>query len=230
MAESLVKIQGLSMAYREAETQQNVLREVNIEFIRGSFTALLGASGSGKSTLLNLIAGLDKPSAGKIWIDGTEITSLSEKQLTLFRRQKLGIVFQFFNLLPGLSVLENVLLPLQLNGRGRESDKAKDLLQRVGLGERLHSYPDRLSGGEQQRVAIVRALLHQPVLLLADEPTGNLDENTAEAVAELMLELARAHHQTLILVTHNPELAAKADAIYRVHEGQVEIQKSFKGA
>lgn len=227
---ALVRLESLSMAYTEGETRHEILQDVSINFAKGSFTALLGASGSGKSTLLNLIAGLDKPTNGKIWIADTEITTLSEKERTLFRRRSLGIVFQFFNLLPGLTVLENVLLPLQLNKRGRESTQARDLLKRVGLGDRLDSYPDRLSGGEQQRVAIVRALLHEPMLLLADEPTGNLDETTAHAVASLMLELVRDRKQTLILVTHNPELAESADAIYRVHEGRVETSKKFQAS
>ena len=216
----LVTIENLSMSYTEGSQRRQILDQINIGFGAGSFSTLFGPSGCGKSTLLNLIGGLDQPDAGRIRIGEIEITSLSEKERTLFRRRKLGIVFQFFNLLPSLTVLENILLPLQLNGR-KDSQAALSWLERVGLGGRGHSYPDRLSGGEQQRVAIVRAMLHEPMLLLADEPTGNLDEQTAAEITAMLLELVREKHQTLIMVTHNPELARQADAVYHMHDGRL---------
>ncbi|MEZ0370957.1 MAG: ABC transporter ATP-binding protein [Candidatus Sericytochromatia bacterium] len=211
------------MSYREAGRIRPILRELSVGFRQGAFSVLLGPSGCGKSTLLNLIAGLDRPDTGRIRIGQTELTALSERERTLFRRQRIGIIFQFFNLLPSLTVLENVLLPLQLNKRKHEAASARDWLGRVGLADRADSYPDRLSGGEQQRVAIVRALLHDPLLLLADEPTGNLDEATAAQVTEMLLELVHERRQTLIMVTHNPELATRADAVYRMHEGRLEV-------
>lgn len=217
----LVRLNQLSMSYTEGTQTRWVLRDVSTGFRQDSFSVLLGPSGCGKSTLLGLIGGLDQPDTGQIYIGDVELTSLNERQRTLFRREKLGIVFQFFNLLPGLTVLENVMLPLQLNHRGQNTAKAKEWLQRVGLAERAGSYPDRLSGGEQQRIAIVRAMLHEPLLILADEPTGNLDENTAAQVTEMLLELVRENRQTLIMVTHNPEMATRADAVYHMHEGQL---------
>ncbi|PKL76624.1 MAG: ABC transporter ATP-binding protein [Candidatus Melainabacteria bacterium HGW-Melainabacteria-1] len=227
-AADLVRLEALNMSYREGSRTRLILTGLNAGFGQGRFSVLLGQSGSGKSTLLNLIAGLDQPSSGRIWIGDTELTALSERQRTLFRRRHIGIVFQFFNLLPGLSVIENVLLPLQLNGRQAKSERqaAVSWLSRVGLGDRLDTHPDRLSGGEMQRVAIVRAMLHDPVLILADEPTGNLDEATAAEITELLLGLVREQNLTLIMVTHNPELAARADAVYEMHEGKLSLTRS----
>lgn len=219
-----VRLENLSMTYQEGSLQRPILSGAQASFAKGHFSALLGPSGSGKSTLLNLIAGLDRPQTGKIWIGDQELTALSEREQTRFRRRHLGIIFQFFNLLPSLNVLENVLLPLQLNGQknqARNRRLAQEWLTKVGLGQRLETYPDKLSGGEQQRIALVRAMLHQPQLILADEPTGNLDENTAAQVAELLLQMVREQGQTLIMVTHNAELAARADQIYDLHEGKL---------
>ena len=192
----------------------------------GQFICLLGKSGSGKSTLLNLISGIDRPSEGKVFIREqgceVELTALNEHQRTLFRRRNIGIVFQFFNLIPTLTVLENVALPVELAGRDRKGHRrAEDLLGRVGLGDRLDSFPDRLSGGEQQRVAIARALIHDPVLLLADEPTGNLDEGTGDAVLKLLLELSRDAGKTLIMATHDEDIAGLADAVYFLERGHL---------
>lgn len=216
------------MAYHEGGQRRQILKDLSLDFPQGAFTALLGQSGSGKSTLLNLMAGLDQPESGSVWIGDTCLNRLAERQRTLFRRRHIGFVFQFFNLLPTLTVYENVLLPLQLNRRGQEAERARAWLERVGLGERLQTYPDRLSGGEQQRVAIVRALLHEPELILADEPTGNLDVQTGTEITNLLLDLVRQRRQTLILVTHNPELARQADRVYELRDGQLERHSEHK--
>jgi putative ABC transport system ATP-binding protein len=219
----LIKLQALSKQYEEAGVQHTVLQAISATFNESEFIVLLGKSGSGKSTLLNLIGGIDLPSAGEVWIGETNLTRLNERRLTLFRREHIGFVFQFFNLIPTLTALENVSLPYELRGNGRrEGEKrARALLERVGLGDRVNTYPDRLSGGEQQRVAIARALVHDPVLVLADEPTGNLDEETGGQVLTLLLELSRDAGRTLIMATHNPEVVPYADVVYHIHEGKL---------
>ena len=186
--------------------------------------ALLGPSGSGKSTLLNLVSGIDLPDAGEVLVDGVSLGTLRERERTLFRRRHLGFVFQFFNLLPTLTVLENLLLPLELNGlRGAEARlRALGLLDEVGLADRSASFPDRLSGGERQRVTLVRALVHDPLLVLADEPTGNLDPDTGAQVVELLDGLVRRHGKTLLAVTHSPVLASRADRILRIVHARLE--------
>ncbi len=186
---------------------------------------LLGKSGSGKSTLLNLLSGIDDPSAGRIFIGDTEVSALNEQRQTLFRRDNIGIIFQFFNLIPTLTVLENITLPRELGGQSRVSAEAqaRELLERVGLAQRADDFPDKLSGGEQQRVAIARALAHEPLIVLADEPTGNLDEETGERVLALLLELTRTAGKTLIMATHNPEVVPFADRVARIHEGKLVV-------
>lgn len=222
----VIQLEGLSKSYTEAGQSRLVLDELNQEFYRGEFICLLGKSGSGKSTLLNLISGIDAPSQGHVVIHNGDqdvrLTALSEQQRTLFRRQHIGIVFQFFNLIPTLTVLENVLLPLELAGAGkRGQQQAIALLERVGLGNRLATYPDKLSGGEQQRVAIARALAHDPLLVLADEPTGNLDEETGDSVLHLLLELTRDAGKTLFMATHAPEIAGQADRVLHLVHGKL---------
>ncbi len=216
---SLIQLKNLTMQYQEGVQQRTILNAVDASFPQGKFTVLLGQSGSGKSTLLNLIAGLDQPEQGEVWVANQNMTAMSEQERTLFRREHIGFVFQFFNLLPTLSLLENVILPLQLNKIKNAKAVAMEWLERVGLADRYQAYPDRLSGGEQQRVAIARAMLHQPMLVLADEPTGNLDTRTGDQITELLLELVKAEKQTLVMVTHNPAMAAFADKVYRL-EGQ----------
>ena len=200
-----------------------MLNGVSLDISTGDFVVLLGVSGSGKSTLLNLISGLDQPTSGSVRIDGTEITALNEYQRTIFRRNRIGIVFQFFNLIPTLTVLENITLPLELRGdaRKRAAAQARALLDRVGLAHRANDFPDKLSGGEQQRIAIARALIHQPALVLADEPTGNLDEDTGGRVLSLLLELTRQAGRTLLMATHNPDIVPLADRVYRIQEGHL---------
>ncbi len=218
-----VEIRGLTKTYREGEIERTVLKSVDLTLKPGEFTVLLGQSGSGKSTLLNLISGIDQPNTGTIHIGEWEITSLDEKSRTLFRRDRIGFVFQFFNLIPTLTVLENITLPQELAGVSAAEAKisAVALLEQVGLPGRLDAYPDKLSGGQQQRVAIARALAHSPSLILADEPTGNLDEETGQTVLNLLLDLTRKSNKTLIMATHNPEIAKQADRVLRVQEGHL---------
>ncbi len=218
----IVKLRNLTKSYEEAGVSRTVLHAVNVDFHEGDFVVLLGKSGSGKSTLLNLIGGIDVPSDGEVWIKDTCLTCQNERQLTLFRRDHIGFVFQFFNLIPTLTALENVSLPYELRGNRRDGERAaRDLLARVGLENRMNTYPDRLSGGEQQRVAIARALIQQPLLILADEPTGNLDEDTGKTVLNLLLELSRDAGKTLVMATHSAEVVPYADVIYHIHEGKL---------
>ena len=222
----LVRLVALGKSYHEAGQEKCVLETVDCSIGVGQFICLLGKSGSGKSTLLNLISGIDRPSEGRVFIredsSEVELTALNEHRRTLFRRRNIGIIFQFFNLIPTLTVLENVALPVELaSGDHKGHRRAQILLDRVGLGDRLDSFPDRLSGGEQQRVAIARALIHDPVLLLADEPTGNLDEGTGEIILNLLLELSRDAGKTLIMATHDEDIASLADAVYFLERGQL---------
>jgi putative ABC transport system ATP-binding protein len=216
-----VELRKVSKSYREAEVERAVLRDVSVTIASGEIAVLLGRSGSGKSTLLNVIAGIDRPSAGTVLVDGTDLTALDEQARTRFRRRHIGFVFQFFNLIPLLTVEENLLLPLELNGRADPAGvaRARALLERVGLGGRGDSFPDRLSGGEQQRVAIARALVHEPALVLADEPTGNLDVDTAAGVLELLDTLAREAGRTVLMVTHSREVVGVADRIFTIQRG-----------
>jgi putative ABC transport system ATP-binding protein len=200
-----------------------VLDAASGQIRRGEFVVLLGPSGSGKSTLLNLIAGIDAPDSGWVEVDGVRLHELREHERTLFRRERMGFVFQFFNLLPTLTVEENLLLPLELTGRigSGERARARALLDEVGLAERAGTFPDRLSGGEQQRIALCRALIHEPALILADEPTGNLDPETGAQVTDLLDRLVRAQGRTLLAVTHSRELAAHADRVLRIERGRL---------
>jgi len=205
------------------EHRRSVLDRVSISIAAASETVIIGRSGSGKSTLLNLISGIDQPDAGRVIFDGQDLSALREPERTLFRRRKVGFVYQFFNLLPTLDVEENVRLVLSLDGvdAAQARRRSREMLERVGLGDRLHAPVDVLSGGEQQRVALARALVHKPALLLADEPTGNLDEVTAAQIAPLLRELARERGTTVVLVTHDRQLAAGADRCVTLRAGQL---------
>ena len=220
---ALVELERLSKTFQEGDTQRTVLTDVTLTFSPGEFIVLLGNSGSGKSTLLNLVSGIDQPSAGTIRINGAAITEMTERSRTLLRRDQIGFVFQFFNLIPTLTVLENITLPQELAGRSPKlaQTSALKLLEQVGLLDRQNTFPDKLSGGQQQRVAIARALAHDPQLVLADEPTGNLDEETGETVLQLLVDLTRKTQKTLIMATHNPEIAKLADRVLRVQDGHL---------
>jgi putative ABC transport system ATP-binding protein len=219
----VVRLRGVAKAYREGERDRLVLRDVDLDIAPGEIVVLLGRSGSGKSTLLNLLGGIDLPSAGEVEVGGRQLTRLSEHERTLFRRRHIGFVFQFFNLIPTLTVEENLLLPLELAGGYAPAQHrgALELLDEMGLAGRAASYPERLSGGEQQRVAIARALVHRPELLLADEPTGNLDAETGRAVLALLERLGREHGMTLVMVTHSEEGAAMADRVLTIRDGRL---------
>lgn len=221
-SQALIQIRGLSKTYTEGDRARLVLSNVDLDIEEGEFFVLLGKSGSGKSTLLNLISGIDDADGGTIRVGSTDITRLNERSLTLFRREHIGIIFQFFNLIPTLTVLENITLPLELRGK-REEGRARMLLERVGLAARADAFPDKLSGGEQQRIAIARALVHEPPVVLADEPTGNLDEETGEQILGLLLELTRDTGKTLVMATHNPEIVPLADRVCRIHDGKLII-------
>ncbi len=219
----VLRLRGVSRGYAEGDGIRPVLDGVDLDLPPGSVTALVGPSGSGKSTLLNVVSGIDRPDAGTVELAGTPLHALSERERTLARRDRIGFIFQFFNLVPTLTVLENLLLPLELAGRGGAGAeaRARALLGRVGLEDRADSWPDRLSGGEQQRVAVARALVHRPELILADEPTGNLDSGTGARVLELLEALVRAEGATLLMVTHAEEVAARADRVLELRGGKL---------
>jgi len=218
---SIVRAEGLT---KQVETPDHVLvivRAATFEVREGEAVAILGASGSGKSTLLGLLAGLDVPSQGRAWIDGADLFALSEDGRAQLRGRMVGFVFQSFQLLPALTALEKVMLPLELAGGADAASRARRILERVGLGERLGHYPRQLSGGEQQRVAVARAFVTEPKVLFADEPTGNLDSATGEQVIELLFEMNREHGTTLVLVTHDPELAKRCDRRIHIAAGEI---------
>jgi putative ABC transport system ATP-binding protein len=218
---ALVRLSRVSKEYAEGGESRRVLHEAELSVEEGEFVAIRGRSGSGKSTVLNLVAGIDRPSSGEVVVDGVPLGALSPTERTLFRRDHVGIVFQFFNLIPTLDVLENVLLPAELAGERSGRARALELLDRVGLADRAASFPDRLSGGEQQRVAIARALVRGPRLLLADEPTGNLDDATSATVLGLLDALTRQAGRTLLLATHSREVAALADRVLTIDQGRI---------
>ena len=223
----LIRLRDLTKVYEEGGRTRSVFRGLNVQVAAGECVVLLGRSGSGKSTLLNMIGGIDLPTGGEVLVrvDGREVSlaRLSERERTLFRRARIGFIFQFSNLIPTLTVAENVRLPLELNGysRAAQAERVADLLAVVGLADRGTSFPDRLSGGEQQRVAIARALVHDPALLLADEPTGNLDIETGRTVLDLLDRLVRQRGKTLVMVTHSPEVIGVADRVLTMRDGRL---------
>ena len=219
-----IELQRLSKSFTEGRRQHLVLDDVSAEFLRGETIAVRGRSGSGKSTLLNLIGGIDTPDDGRVIVAGVELTGLSERDRTLFRRRHIGFVYQAFNLVPTLDVADNIRLVLELNGvPARESQRRIDeLLEAVGLADRGASYPDILSGGEQQRVAIARALCHEPAVVIADEPTGNLDDSTAEVVLQLLDRLVRERGGTMLIATHSSRVASVCDREIEIHGGRLE--------
>lgn len=229
----MLALRHISKSYREAQTRRAVLEDVNLDVERGEFVAVTGRSGTGKSTLLNLISGIDVADSGAIVLDGVDLTALSERQRTLKRRHAVGFVFQFFNLIPTLSVTENLMLPLELIGSHRDAarERVTTMLDRVDLASRAQSFPDRLSGGEQQRVAVARALVHEPDLVLADEPTGNLDAETGRMVLTLLSDMSRDAGKTLIIVTHSEEAAARAGRVLRIEDGRIgEVSRNAPAA
>jgi putative ABC transport system ATP-binding protein len=223
MPTPLLQLRAVTRAYTEGERTRVVLRGIDLDVASGECIALLGRSGSGKSTVLNLIGGIDRPDAGEIRIADTELTGLAERERTLFRRRHIGFVYQFYNLIPTLTVEENLLLPLELNAwpPAPARDAVRELLTEVGLADRAATFPDRLSGGEQQRVAIARALVHAPTLVLADEPTGTLDADTGRQVLDLFNRLLRARGKTLVIVTHSQAVTRFADRVLTLEDGRI---------
>lgn len=221
MTDPLIQVNGVERIYREGESRHAVLRRVSFTVRRGETVALLGRSGSGKTTLLNVISGIDRPDAGSVSVDSVNLTGLSERERTLFRRRHMGFVYQFFNLIPTLTAAENVALVLELNNRpARQArDRTQAMLEAVGLEDMGHRFPDQLSGGEQQRVAVARALVHSPGLVLADEPTGNLDARTGRRILDLLHRLLGEHGGTLVMVTHSTAVAERADRILALEDG-----------
>jgi putative ABC transport system ATP-binding protein len=218
-----VETVGLGKVYGDGPTAVRALRDVSLEFVQGEFAAIMGPSGSGKSTLLHILGALDKPTSGRVTVGGADLSGLSDRKLTLLRRERMGFVFQFYNLIPTLSAEENVLLPALIAGEraNKYSRRLEELLDLVGLLERRRHRPDELSGGEQQRVAIARALIRNPDLILADEPTGNLDSKTGAGVLELLRESAARYEQTILMVTHDPRAASWADRAIFLSDGRV---------
>ena len=218
---AVVSARGVTRRFGEGDTAVDALRGVDLDLQRGQFVAIMGPSGSGKSTLMHILAGLDTPTTGRAWIDGTEITGLGDKALTLLRREKIGFVFQFFNLLPMLTAGENLDLPLAIAGVRPDAAWRSGLVESVGLGNRLHHRPAELSGGQQQRVAIARALITKPVVVFADEPTGNLDSKTGQEILDLMRHSVDQFGQTIVMVTHDPRAASIADRVMFLQDGVI---------
>ena len=216
----MIELHGVSKTVASGGHPLTILHPLDLSVPSGRFLAIVGPSGSGKSTLLGLLAGLDAPSTGEIVIDGTDITKLSEDALARLRGEKIGFVFQFFHLVPSLTAFENIAVPMEISGRRDAAARARDLLREVGLEDRGHHYPSQLSGGEQQRVALARALANDPPIVLADEPTGNLDSTTGRYIMDLLLGIHRTRRTTLILVTHDADLAALADERLALRDGR----------
>jgi len=219
----VLRLERLTKQFYEGVLQRAIFSDINLDILSGQFSILTGPSGSGKSTLLNLISGIEPPTSGKVIVDGIELTALSEKRRTLFRRHQVGMVFQSFNLIPTLSVSENLMLPLDLTGVSRKEAKVRviETLDRVGLADRSNSFPEQLSGGEQQRVAITRALVHDPTLVLADEPTGNLDSDNAHQIMGIFKNLVKDEGKTLIVVTHRSDMEPLADRVFHLEDGNI---------
>lgn len=217
----ILKTEQLTKIYGAGDTGVPALKGIDLQVQKGEFVAIVGTSGSGKSTLLHLLGGLDRPTSGKVFVDGRDIFELREEELTVFRRRKIGFVFQSFNLVPVLSVYENIVLPIELDGGTPERNFVRQIIETLGLSDKIDALPNQLSGGQQQRVAIARALASTPAILLADEPTGNLDSKTGQDVLGLLKVSAQRFSQTVVMITHNEEIAQLADRIVRIEDGEI---------
>ena len=221
---SILETRELRKFYGSGETEVRALDGVNLAGEKGEFVAVVGTSGSGKSTLLHMLGGLDRPTGGTVTVDGRELSALKDEELTIFRRRKIGFVFQNYNLVPVLNVYENIVLPIQLDGRQPDQDYLNRIIETLGLGRKLQNLPNNLSGGQQQRVAIARALAAKPAILLADEPTGNLDSRTSQDVMSLLKVTGQKFGQTIVMITHNEEIAQMADRIVRIEDGRIVVR------
>lgn len=217
----MLKVENLTKIYGKGTTKVVALDNVSLTVEKGEFVAIVGASGSGKSTLLHLIGGVDRPTSGKVYINGQDIFALNDDKLAIFRRRHVGLIYQFYNLLPILNVKENILLPLQLDNRDCDKSDLKELLKLLGLENRENHLPNELSGGQQQRTSIGRALVTKPAIILADEPTGNLDSKSSDEIVDLLKKSNKDLKQTIIMITHNPELAKMADRIIKIEDGKI---------
>ena len=217
----ILKTENLKKTYGTGEAKVEALRGVNLSVNKGEFLSIVGTSGSGKSTLQHMLGGLDRPSSGKVIIDGKDIFSLKDEELTIFRRRKIGFVFQAFNLVPVMSVYENIVLPVELDGEKADQAFVNEIINTLGLSEKTKAYPSQLSGGQQQRVAIARALASAPAIILADEPTGNLDSKTTQDVMGLLKVTSQKFGQTIVMITHNDEIAQLADRSIRIEDGMI---------
>lgn len=217
----VLKTEKLTKIYGSGEAQVNALSGVDFEVEEGEFVSIVGTSGSGKTTLLHMLGGLDRPSSGKVFVGGKDIFTLKEDELTVFRRRKIGFVFQSYNLVPVLNIYENIILPVELDGETADKDYITQVVNMLGLGSKLESLPSQLSGGQQQRAAIARALASKPAIILADEPTGNLDSKTSQDVLSLLKVTSEKFRQTIVMITHNEEIAQLADRIIRIEDGRI---------
>lgn len=224
---SILESDALCKVYGSGESRVEALQEVSIAIEDGDFIAIIGTSGSGKSTLLNLLGGLDRPTSGSVKVSGKDIFSMSDEELTIFRRRNIGFVFQNYNLVPILNVYENIVLPIELDGSEVDKAYVENIIRTLGLEKKRMSMPNQLSGGQQQRVAIARALASKPAIILADEPTGNLDSRTSMDVIALLKMTSREFHQTIVMITHNEEIALMADAMIRIEDGKVEAGENI---
>lgn len=226
---NILEVKNLSKIYGKGDTLVKAVDDVSFTVEQGEFVAIIGPSGSGKSTLLHIIGGVDTPTTGNVIIDGTDITKLKESPLSIFRRRQIGLVYQFYNLIPILTVEENLTLPLLLDGRKPNKEQIDYLVSNLGLGDRLNYLPNQLSGGQQQRVSIGRALANNPALLLADEPTGNLDSENSKEIVALLRKFNREHNQTVIMITHDERIAQSADRIIAIEDGKIVKDEVSKG-
>lgn len=217
----IVKVEHLSKYYGKGDTVVKALDNVSFSINQGEFVVIVGASGSGKSTLLHLLGGVDRPSNGKVWIKGQDIYSLNENNLAIFRRKEIGLIYQFYNLIPVLNVKENITLPILLDHQKVNTDRLETLIATLGLTARLEHLPNQLSGGQQQRVSIARALINQPAIVLADEPTGNLDSKNGDEIIKLLKEANEKYQQTVVIITHDNEIARKASRVIEIKDGQI---------
>ena len=217
----ILKVENLTKSYGKGEAKVDAIKNINLSINKGEFVAIVGPSGSGKSTLLHLLGGVDKPTSGKVYINDVDIYNLKEKDLSIFRRRNVGLIYQFYNLIPVLSVKENILLPAELDNRKIDKDYLDDLLKTLGLKERANHLPNELSGGQQQRTSIGRALINRPSIVLVDEPTGNLDSKNSKEVLELLKLSVRKYNQTLIMINHDPSIALQADRVITIEDGTI---------
>ncbi|HBF8111146.1 TPA: ABC transporter ATP-binding protein [Clostridioides difficile] len=224
----ILKCENLTKIYGSNQTRVTALNNVNLSVQKGDFVSIVGASGSGKSTLLHLLGGLDRPTSGKIYVEDTEISSLKEEALAVFRRRKVGLIYQFYNLIPTLDVRKNILLPMLLDKRKVDEDRFSEIVSILGLSDRLNHLPSQLSGGQQQRVSIARSLIYRPAILLADEPTGNLDRKNSEEIVDLLNLSNKRFNQTILLITHDEKIALEANRIVTMEDGVIVSEKVVK--